>query len=180
MTPAVDAIIETRALREHFGVSAVPKPPASVVAGVGFLMLDRRGALRSPTEVALPSLSAVQTAHVLAAEPSGTHWRYLGAATWTAKAGVWVCEEVDHDAWARFGVGRSVSRTPPEWGVAAARAFTAALVGKGTLPRPVISGGRTLRVLERTSSGGLRVDGGAAGFRPRSISVTDLAWVLVA
>ena len=36
------------------------------------------------------------------------------------------------------------------------------------------------RVLDRTSQGGLRIDGGPGGFKERTVSTQDFAWVLEA
>ncbi|WP_437819418.1 HIT domain-containing protein [Sorangium sp. So ce1078] len=40
--------------------------------------------------------------------------------------------------------------------------------------------GKRCRIVGRAPDGGLRIDGGPAGFAERTVSLTDLAWVLVA
>ena len=47
-------------------------------------------------------------------------------------------------------------------------------------PDGAVSGKRSLRVVGRSRRGGLRVDGGEDGFRPRTVSLTDIGWVLAA
>ena len=59
---------------------------------------------------------------------------------------------------------------------ARARAVALSVSSGGGATRPQLP----FRVLARSSSGGLQIDGGPGGFQARSLSVTDLAWVLVA
>lgn len=71
------------------------------------------------------------------------------------------------------------SRDLPEPARALARRFVAAVV-EATAEERLPQGDRTLRVRGTTRSGGLRVDGGEGGLRERTISLTDLGWVLLA
>lgn len=46
--------------------------------------------------------------------------------------------------------------------------------------RAVAAEGKRLRIVGRSAGGGLRIDGGDGGFAERSVTGTDLGWVLLA
>ncbi|WP_437546945.1 hypothetical protein WME97_43880 [Sorangium sp. So ce367] len=94
--------------------------------------------------------------------------------------GFWACPGIEHAA-----------RTAP-WDQAAGRAdrsrpapSSAQALVEGLLRRPGAGGfverdGAHWRIIGRADGGGLRIDGGPEGFAERTVSLTDLAWAIVA
>lgn len=81
-------------------------------------------------------------------------------------------ERAPHALHQRPGV-RPAARRPAE----AARQL---LPIKGVVGAFVERDGRQCRIGGRADGGGLRIDGGPDGFAERTVSLTDLAWVIVA
>lgn len=75
---------------------------------------------------------------------------------------------------------RTSSRPLPAGARERAKALTNEIFSKFGAGAVVERSGRRLRIVARTDSGGLRVDGGPDGFSERTISTIDIAWVLIA
>ncbi|MFO0651487.1 MAG: hypothetical protein U0326_35015 [Polyangiales bacterium] len=110
----------------------------------------------------------------------GASWRYGGVARWSEPEAQWVCEAVDHVTWKVLGGDRSSSRTLPDGVDARVEALIAALERSPGFGRVVEVEGRRVRIIGRSKGGGLRIDGGDDGFRERTVSRTDLSWVVLA
>lgn len=177
--PDVGAWLEDGKVGAAFGLDAEPVPGR--VGGHLFVMVERRGELVAPDRVraAVPDRRPGETAFVLArAEPGGL-WRYCGVGRWDDASGTWVIPDVDHATWRALGERRESSRRPREQDLEGARKAAEAIVerfGGGW----VEADGKRFRVVGRSAQGGVRIDGGPDGFRERTVSLTDLGWVIAA
>lgn len=157
-------------------VEEEPSPGWSRIGGHLFLFLDHPGQAESPRQVRVlvPSPRPAETAFVC--HRHGEGWRYLGI----GKGGnqLWRLAEMDYLAWSALraeGVRGGLSRKLPEGARERAREFIRGLrVGsRRTLD------GLSLTVLGITSKGGVLVED-PGRVNERSVSETDLAWVLLA
>jgi hypothetical protein len=143
-------------------------------------MLDGPGVLIAPDRIAraVPGRRPGETAFVLA-RGAGTNWRYCGVGRWSEDERAWVIPDVDHGTWRRLGAGRTASRRLPEGQLERARVLAAEIVerfvGQWVGPKE-----KRCRVVGLSERGGIRIDGGPESFRERTVSLVDLAWVLVA
>src|SRR5574338_58700 len=80
---------------------------------------------------------------------------------------------------AALGEGRESSRRPGEQDLDDARKAAEAFVERFG-GRFMEQDGRRFRVVGRSAQGGVRIDGGPDGFRERTVSLTDLGWVIAA
>jgi len=71
-----------------------------------------------------------------------------------------------------------VSRRLPDGALDKARSAAEALLSRPDPERWLQRGERRARVVGRARDGGLRIDGGDGGFAERTVSLTDLAWVI--
>ncbi len=135
--------------------------------------------LSTPSALRDDGALACDEAWVLYADDEGA-WRSGGRAR--RHDDVWRVDEVDFETWKRFGPPgtRSASRPLEPRLEAAAQALVARLLADPGPGHEVGIAGRRCRIVGRTAQGGLRIDGGAGGFAPRKISLTDLGWVLAA
>lgn len=121
-----------------------------------------------------------ETAYVLVRPPSGGPWTYVGVARWLDDERRWQVGPLDYASWRALGDGREVSRRLPPGAEDRARGLAdrlLATVGEGGW---VEGDGKRCRIVGRAPRGGLRIDGGPDGFRERTVSLADIAWVLVA
>jgi superfamily II DNA or RNA helicase/diadenosine tetraphosphate (Ap4A) HIT family hydrolase/SOS-response transcriptional repressor LexA len=168
-------------LPARFGLDQLT-PHSGRQAGHLFVFIDRKGMLLEPERLRFASVVArpAETAFVLARDAGGA-WRYLGIARQSDERGTWSLPAVDLPTWRAWGEGREVSRRLPEGALARAQlaidAVLARPAGEAWLQRS--QGGRA-RVLGASARGGLRVDGGDGGFSVRTVSLQDVAWVIVA
>ena len=145
------------------------------------LWVEAPGQLRAPDRIddataRLPGATAFVFTRIAPGEP----WCSRGVARWREAEGCWAFEAVDHATWKALGQGRSASRTLPDMVTGRVEAWVDALMrepGAGTV---VTVEGKRLRIVGRSAGGGLRIDGGDGGFAERTVSRTDLAWVLLA
>ncbi len=147
-----------------------------------FVFIDVKGMLGAPDEVrdSLVTRRPGETAFVLAKRPDGS-WRYLGVGRWLDDIAAWRIPDADYETWRTWGEGRETSRRLPSGALARAQLVVDALLGLPDDERWVERGnGRRARVLGAASKGGFRVDGGDGGFTERTVSTTDVAWVVVA
>ncbi|CAN5907966.1 hypothetical protein BH11MYX4_BH11MYX4_05070 [soil metagenome] len=147
-----------------------------------FIFIDAKGVLDAPDRVRFvpgprrPS----ETAFVLSRRPDGA-FRYLGVGRWLETELHWQIPDVDFETWRTWGEGRETSRALPEGALARAQLVADAVLAlpaeRRWLEQP--SGSRA-RVVGAAVRGGFRVDGGEGGFGERTVSLTDLAWVVAA
>ncbi|ABS28162.1 DEAD/DEAH box helicase family protein [Anaeromyxobacter sp. Fw109-5] len=179
LAPEVGAHVEDGEVGKAFGLDADPRDGLRV-GGHLFVMVDGRGVLSAPDRVTrpVPARRPGETAFVFA-RGEGTTWRYCGVGRWNDDERAWVIPEVDYGTWKHLGVGRTASRRLPEPQLERARALATAAVerfGGNWIERD----GKRCRVVGLAERGGVRIDGGPDGFRERTVSLVDLAWVLVA
>lgn len=150
-----------------------------------FLIINERGLLKEPDRVAamVPDRRPSETAFVVAKRDDEA-FSYLGVGRWIDDDDCWAIPDVDFATWRRWGTGRETSRRLPEGALTKAQAVADALLALPEANRVLTqSNGRRARVLGRAQKGGLRIDGTAAsagGFKERTVSLIDLAWVIVA
>lgn len=177
LAPAIGTLLRDDELAERFGVA---EPVSGRHEGHLFVFVDRKGILEQPDRVRFvpDRVRPSETAYVLAKQDDG-HWRYRGVAR-DYEDGLWRIPDVDFATWRLWGEGRSASRALPEGALARAQVGVDALLVLAPEQRWIEQGGRRARILGAAQRGGLRVDGGDGGFRERTVSLTDVAWVVVA
>jgi superfamily II DNA or RNA helicase/diadenosine tetraphosphate (Ap4A) HIT family hydrolase len=151
------------------------------LAGHRVLWVDAPGTLRAPDRIddVVPRMPG-ETAYVFTRIGPGEPWCSRGVARWSEREECWAIEAVDHAAWKALGAGRSASRTLPAGVSERVDAWVAALLREPGIGRAVVTEGKRLRIVGRSAGGGLRIDGGDGGFAERSVTGTDLGWVLLA
>ena len=180
IAPAVgERIVEDR-LAAAFGLTTPPRDGR--VEGHLFALVTDRGTFVEPDRLrlAVPDRRPGETAFVLTRAPGEEAWRYAGVARWSEEEALWTCPPLDSATWRALGQGRSASRRlPPGVLDEAASDVNQVLrdVGEGAW---IERDGKRLRVAGAAENGGLRIDGGPGGFRERTLSLVDVAWVLVA
>lgn len=183
LAPAEGAVLEEAELGARFGLGAeeLVRPRTGRFGGHLFVFVDRKGQLPEPDRVRVAAAPRPgETAFVLA-KVERARWRYLGVARQLAESSDWALPAVDYATWRQWGAGREVSRRLPEHAVEQARGIVEALLALPETDRWVVQpDGRRGRIVGRARQGGLRVDGGKGGFAERTVSLVDLAWVLVA
>jgi superfamily II DNA or RNA helicase/diadenosine tetraphosphate (Ap4A) HIT family hydrolase/SOS-response transcriptional repressor LexA len=183
LAPEVGATIAEADLARAFGLEELPARTGRH-GGHLFGFIDRKGMLVSPTEVAMPEVSPRpgETVFVLARRDPGI-WRYLGVGRRQEdlREVRFEIPEVDFETWRAWGEGRSASRTLPDEVLSVAQRVVDMLTALPESER-VLTNAAGVRafVRGRAPRGGLSIDGGPAGFQPRTVTLTDLAWVVVA
>ncbi|MCY1017196.1 DEAD/DEAH box helicase family protein [Pyxidicoccus sp. MSG2] len=175
-TPLTDEQLE-----EHFGLSATPRTGRH--EGHLFLCITKQGVLTEPDalDVRIADRRPAETAFVLTRDTPQNPWRYWGVAHWQEDKGQWtLAEPVDHDTWRALGHGRGSSRRLPDKATPQAAAWVDRFLAENPPGRLIEHSGKRCRFVGRAPAGGLRIDGGQGGFAERTVSLTDLAWALVA
>lgn len=125
---------------------------------------------------------ATERAHVFFKTDEGEDtWVYHGEGERDGEREAWRIADVDVDTYERFGGSRAKSRDLPKHAKQWAKAFTEKL--RDTLGEDgvVNARGKTCRVVSVSDRGSVEIEGvGEDGFKPRKVSNTDLAWVLLA
>lgn len=164
-----------------FGLSVPPKTGRH--EGHLFLCIASKGALVEPDRAAVrvADRRPGETAFLLTRAEQQAPWRYAGVARWLEDEGAWaLAEPVDHDTWRALGHGRGSSRRLPAGATERASAWVEQFL-KAYPPGQVLEhGGKRCRILGRARGGGIRIDGGEGGFAERTVTLTDLAWALLA
>ncbi len=179
LAPAVGAVLSDAELTEAFGVGEAPQSPWSRVDGHLFVFVTEPGALLEPDRLRFEGAGhrPGETAFVLA-KWNDDSWRYAGVARWREKEGAWALPPVDFTTWRGLGKGRSASRRlPSEWAHRAEELVTALASRSGTWFE---ARSKRCRLVGPSARGGVRIDGGPEGFKERTVSPIDLAWVLMA
>jgi superfamily II DNA or RNA helicase/diadenosine tetraphosphate (Ap4A) HIT family hydrolase len=181
LAPAEGAVLSADDAPAAFGVAELP-PRSGRSGGHLFVLVDRKGMLAAPDRVREPNVTRRpgETAFVLAARPDGA-WRYLGVGRWSDDDRSWRIPDVDFATWRTWGEGRAASRELPGGAAGRAQVLIDALLALPEAERWLEHpSGRRARILGPSPRGGLRIDGGEGGFEERTVSATDLAWVIVA
>ena len=168
-------------LARTFGLSEPPRPPHQRIDGHLLVLLEDDRPLAAPDRTIstpAPELREAETAFVLARTSSDAPWRYLGVGRRTPDGTAWHLPDADHATWKALGSGRTASRPLPDRWLETARLEVDSL-----LRDPggwVDAMGKRCRVAGPARRGGIRIDGGPGGFAERTVSLTDLGWVLMA
>jgi len=177
--PVPGALMTEEQIARTFGDSTETRTDR--IDGHRVLWIEAPGRLHAPDRIDdrsehLPG----ETAYVFTRVANDLPWRYGGVARWNSGEECWSCEAVDHATWKVLGQGRSASRTLSDAVIPRVDAWVDALTRAPGVGAVVSVDGRNLRLMRRTPGGGVVIDGNDGGFAPRSVSRTDLAWVLVA
>jgi superfamily II DNA or RNA helicase/diadenosine tetraphosphate (Ap4A) HIT family hydrolase/SOS-response transcriptional repressor LexA len=182
LAPAAGTTLGANDLAHAFGLDEL-QPQSGRASGHLFIFVDRDGMLEAPDRVSYAAARPrpSETAFVLAANPRGEGYRYMGVGRRGADDSVWRIPETDYATWRKWGSGKEVSRRLPDGLLERAKQVAAALLAASEAGRTLErSDGRSARVLGEASRGGLRIDGGEGGFAERTVSLVDVAWVIVA
>lgn len=146
------------------------------------LIVIRSKQLIDPVTLRADEGDTRQQAHIAFMDETTQRVRYHGLARRQSLDSPWDIQEVDFKTWRQYGGGRGSSRPLPERAKTYAQAFISAYVGKQMHGKFIEALGERCRILGVTRSGSIRIDGGGeeGGFGERTISVTDLGWVLLA
>ncbi|ABS28171.1 type III restriction protein res subunit [Anaeromyxobacter sp. Fw109-5] len=180
LAPPVGEKLGPAELRKWFGIDGEPR--TGRVEGHLFVVAEGTGSLAAPDRVAVrvPDRRPGETAFVLGRVDADS-WRYLGVGRWNDAETAWAIPDVHFEAWRALGAGRSASRRLPAGALErAASCVEAALAESRKRDGWLERNGRRMRVLGLAPKGGLRIDGGEGGFAERTVSLTDVAWCLVA
>jgi len=180
--PAVGSIIQEADLPDRFGLDTL-LPTSGRHGGHLFVFIAQQGLLQAPDKIRyfVSPERPGETAFALAKRTDGT-WRYLGVARQTGDSGTWELPEVDPATWQAWGdPSRDTSQRLPEGALSRAEMDVVALLALTEQQRELVQkDGRFARILGPAPRGGMRIDGGPGGFAERTISLQDLAWVIVA
>lgn len=182
LAPAVGTIASEGDLAKSFGLDEL-LPTSGRHGGHLFIFVDQKGILVAPDRLrfAQTDRRPGETAFVLSRNSDGT-FRYLGVGHASAQdPDVWSIPDADFATWRAWGEGRDASRPLPAGALSRAQVAADALLRLSESDRWIerSQGGRA-RILGPAQRGGLRVDGGDGGFAERTVSLTDLGWVIVA
>ncbi|MCA9535237.1 MAG: DEAD/DEAH box helicase family protein [Myxococcales bacterium] len=173
LAPSVGTVASD--LSATFGVNVTPVSGRH--DGHLFVFIDRKGMLEAPDRVRFVPLGArpAETAFVLAETAAGD-WRYCGVGR--GDGGAWSMPSVDHATWQRWGSGRDASRSLPEGALSRAQEACDALLALPEEERWIEQpNGARATLVGRAAKGGLRIE---RSFKPRTVSLTDLGWVVAA
>ena len=176
LAPARGARLSEPDLADAFGLEAL-EPREGRWGGHLFLFVDAPGRLPTPSHVGPGGERPRpgETAFVLARTQD--EWRYLGVGRWEEDAARWRIPEVDVDTWKTYGATPGVSRELPPGALEQAAQLVDTLLARPPEDRWIEQAGRRALVTGVAPRGGLRIEG---EFEPRTVSLTDLAWVAVA
>lgn len=146
-----------------------------------FLLVTAPGELTHPDRLArvIVDRRPAETAFVLARPTPEEPWRYCGVARWLEDDAAWRLPDLDFATWRALGKGRDCSRRLPADAIRRAGELLDKLWGRVGAGAWVEHDGKRCRIVERLARG-VRVDGGEGGFAARQVSVTDVAWVMLA
>jgi SOS-response transcriptional repressor LexA len=180
LAPSRGAVFDEAELAAQFGVEVL-SPRSDRHAGHLFIFVDQPDVLVEPDRVRFTAVTArpAETAFVLA-KRDASHWQYLGVARQTEDRGMWSLPAVDLMTWRAWGKGREASHRLPGGALDEARRLVDVLLARPDVERWIQHGDRRARIVHRARDGGLRIDGGPDGFAERTVSLTDLAWVIQA
>ena len=178
--PEVGATLEDEKLAESFGLSEPPR--TGRVDGHLFLFVEEKGRLLAPDRIRFPGIEPRpgETAFVLTRADGSDPWRHAGVARFLEEDGSWACAGIDFPTFRALGEGREASRTLPRTIEDRARRLVEDLLHKKGAGSIVERDGKRFRIVGPAKRGGLRIDGGPGGFEERTVSITDIGWVVSA
>jgi hypothetical protein len=179
--PAVGERMTDEDVIKAFGLTAPPR--TGRLAGHLFLCVTEKGLLIEPDRLKLriEDRRPAETAFVLTRPSSEEPWRYDGVARWLEEEDLWALSEpVDYATWRALGHGRQSSRRLPAGALERASELVKNLLSTHPVGRILELAGKRCRIAGIASAGGVRIDGGDGGFEERTVSLTDLAWALLA
>ncbi len=148
------------------------------------LWLDDPALWRDAEHVTLPDAPRDPnlTAHALLRLPDQDGWRYLGLAIPIADHDntAWQVAPLDFATWRALNPRGGASRPLPPYAEALALRYLAQLHHSLTPGQWLEADGKRFRVVKVREGAGVTIDGGPGGFKPRNVSLTDLAWALLA
>ena len=180
LAPERGAVFHEDEIDRAFGLEHV-EARTGRFGGHLFLFVDGKGALVTPSHVqmAVEHRRPAETAFVLA-KLADDRWRYLGVGRYEDSTARWRIPEVDARTWAELGDG-GVSRPLPSDAQSRASEVVDALLGLADEDRVITKpGGQRARVVGKSARGGLRIAGEDGAFEERTVSLTDIGWVVVA
>jgi SOS-response transcriptional repressor LexA len=147
-----------------------------------FFCIEAAGALVAPDRISVSMLDRRpgETAYVLARPPGEAAWQYLGVARYREEEGLWACRGIDFAIYRALGSGRGASRSLPPVARERARTVVDWLLSGPSAGAFVERNDKRCRIVGGAENGGLRIDGGPGGFAERTVTLTDIAWVLIA
>ena len=178
LAPPVGTVLNEADLCDAFSVPQLPEGAVIRAGGHLFFRISTPGAFSESDRLTLPlpDRRPGECAYILTAHHTD-QWRYSGVGRWNGEQ--WCLPALDFATWRALGKGRSASkRLESRWRDAAETFVRAKL--QAECPRWVEARGRRCRLVGKAARGGLRIDGGKGGFTARTVSLTDLAWVLAA
>lgn len=180
--PPPGTVLSSTRLAAAFGLDSA-ETDSGRYGGHLFVFVDRKGMLDAPERVREPLISRRpgETAFVFA-KKSEDAFRYLGVGRWMDDEHAWRIPAADFQTWRTWGEGRQASRDLPTAARARAQLIVDALLALPETERFLRKpGGALARVLGPSASGGFRIDGGGSErLAERTVSLIDLAWVVVA
>jgi hypothetical protein len=181
LAPARGTRIAETELARTFGIAGLV-PRSDRHSGHLFIFIDAKGQLVEPDRVRFDGVvpRPSETAFVLA-KRAHNEWQYVGVGRQTDTRGVWAIPAVELGTWREWGEGREVSRRLPAGAQARAQVAVQALLDLPDEQRTIVqTNGRAAHITGAAKQGGLRIAGDEDGLKERTISLTDLAWVIVA
>ena len=192
LAPAIGERIADENLPKAFGLATgfaggTTDEPYARIDGQLFLRVTQRGSLIEPDRVrsVVSDRRPGETAFVLTRATTDEPWRYAGVGR-ALDGGVWSIPPVDFATWRALGEGRDASRRLPEGALDRARDVVRAVLRDPGVGGVLARDGKRLRIVGEAARGGLRIDGAVdadgaeGGFAERTVSLLDIAWVLVA
>jgi hypothetical protein len=182
LAPAVGERVEPGEINARFGLSREePIERTGRYEGHLFVVVTERGLFSDPDRLAVTvsDRRPAETAFVLARSAGETGARYCGVGRWLEHEGAWSIPALDFSTWRAFSDRRDCSRRLPDDARTRAGEFLDELMRRAGNGAWVTHDGKRCRIVERTREG-IRIDGGEGGFAARQVTITDLAWVLVA
>lgn len=180
LAPAPGTRLPDSELASKFAL-AVP-PRTGRVEGHLFVLVEQPGQFVEPDRLkwAASDRRPAETAFVLARAPGERDWIYVGLGRWVEDEQAWNVPALDYPTWKALGAGRESSRRLTPDALTRAATLVNDVMSRLQPGSWVESAGRRCRIVGKAARGGLRVDGGEGGFQERTVSLVDLAWVLVA
>ena len=176
LAPAVGTLLSDAELESAFGVD--DPIVTGRIGGHAFVMVEGEKAFAAPDRlVHAMKRQPGETLFVLARASSDGPWRYCGIARWIEEDGQWALPALDWSTWNALGEGRSASHRLPIEAEERAREWIERFLGAHA-GKWVEADGKRVRVVGRSARGGMRIEG--EGFAERTVSATDIAWVLLA
>ncbi|MFL5351441.1 DEAD/DEAH box helicase family protein [Archangium sp.] len=179
--PATGERLTDEEAAKAFGLDVPPR--TGRIQGHLFLCVDDKGLLTEPDRLNLriEDRRPAETAFVLTRTSPEESWRYASVARWLEDEDRWaLAEPVDYTTWRALGHGRQSSRRLPPGATERAAAWVQNLLSRHPAGDLIEQEGRRCRIVGSAPGGGVRIDGGEGGFAERTVSLTDLAWALLA